>query len=275
MKLSYEEKKEMYRKWKNREKSPGQLAIEYGVAHGTIEYMVRLMDLHGEDIARHGKNKYYSPEYKEAAIKRVLIDGESIWSVAIELGLQAKGILLSWIKSYKENGYTVIERKRGRHGKEEKDDTGIRSRTESLEGRELETYHRERILKKIRCLGYGKREVRKKEIAVVITELRQQLKCSLRFILGIIKENSELSQISKSDYYYVTKHLNDEDADADTKQLISDVYHEHKGRYGYRRILLDLKDNGYAINHKTNRHYRLRCVFSFIINYYFYRLWSG
>ena len=63
MKISYEEKVDMYRKWKNREKSPGQLAKEYGVAHGTIEYMVRLMNLHGEDIARHGKNKYYTPEY--------------------------------------------------------------------------------------------------------------------------------------------------------------------------------------------------------------------
>ena len=57
----------------------------------------------------------------------------------------------------------------------------------------------------------------------MITELRQQLKCSLRFILGIIKENSELPQISKSDYYYVIKHLNDEDTDAETKQFISDV----------------------------------------------------
>ena len=41
MKLSYEEKIEMYRKWKNREKSPGQLAVEYGVAYSSIEYMVK------------------------------------------------------------------------------------------------------------------------------------------------------------------------------------------------------------------------------------------
>ena len=250
MKFSYEDKIEMYRKWKNKEKSVIQLAKVYGVNVSTVKYIIRLIEIHGEEIVRHGKNKYYPLEYKEAAIKSVLIDGESIWSVALELGLQNKGILLSWIKSYKENGYTVIERKRGRHGKEGKDDTGIRSRTESLEGRELEAHHRERILKKIRCLGYGKREVRKEEIAVVITELRQQLKCSLRFILGIIKENKELPQISKSDYYYVTKHLNDEDTDADTKQLISDVYHEHKGRYGYRRITLELNNKGTNVNHK-------------------------
>jgi len=45
--------------------------------------------------------------------------------------------------------YTVVERERGRHGKKETEDGGrIRSRTESLEGRELEAYHRERIHKK-------------------------------------------------------------------------------------------------------------------------------
>ena len=37
----------------------------------------------------------------------------------------------------------------------------------------------------------------------MITELRQELKCSLRFILEMIKENPELPQISRSDYYYV------------------------------------------------------------------------
>ena len=250
MKFSYEEKLEMYREWKNKGKSPRQIAREYGVAYSPIEYMVRLIELHGEEIIIHGKNRYYSLEFKEAAIKRVLIAGESATSVSLELGLQNHGILPNWIKSYKENGYTVIERKRGRHGKEEKDDTGIRSRTESLEGKELEAYHRERILKKIRCLGYGKREVRKEEIAVVITELRQQLKCSLKFILNIIAQDKELPQISGSDYYYQMKRMNAEDKDAEVKQMISDIYNKHKGRYGYRRITCELRNNGLVINHK-------------------------
>lgn len=35
------------------------------------------------------------------------------------------------------------------------------------------------------------------------------------------------------------------------KSLISSIYHEHKGRYGYRRITLEIRNQGYLINHKT------------------------
>ena len=171
MKLSYEDKVRMYRSWKRNEKSPKQLSKEKGLTYSTVEYMVRLMDHHGEEIVRHGKNRYYSPEFKEKAIKRVLVGRESLASVAIDIGLPNNGALFAWIKSYKENRYTVVERKRGRHGrKETEDNRRVRSRAESLEGREPQAYHRERILKKIECLSFGKRKVRREEIAVVITE---------------------------------------------------------------------------------------------------------
>lgn len=35
------------------------------------------------------------------------------------------------------------------------------------------------------------------------------------------------------------------------KQEIEMIYYENKGRYGYRRIYLELKNRGYKINHKT------------------------
>lgn len=33
--------------------------------------------------------------------------------------------------------------------------------------------------------------------------------------------------------------------------MIKNIFHQHKGRYGYRRITLDLRNNGIVINHKT------------------------
>lgn len=35
------------------------------------------------------------------------------------------------------------------------------------------------------------------------------------------------------------------------KSVITQIYHENKGRYGYRRITLELHNKGYVINHKT------------------------
>ena len=37
----------------------------------------------------------------------------------------------------------------------------------------------------------------------------------------------------------------------DIKDEITSIYHENKGRYGYRRITLELNNRGYRINHKT------------------------
>ena len=35
------------------------------------------------------------------------------------------------------------------------------------------------------------------------------------------------------------------------KEEITAIYHENQGRYGYRRITLEMRNRGYAINHKT------------------------
>lgn len=37
------------------------------------------------------------------------------------------------------------------------------------------------------------------------------------------------------------------------QQRIAALFHYHKGRYGYRRITLALRNEGYDINHKTVR----------------------
>jgi putative transposase len=58
-----------------------------------------------------------------------------------------------------------------------------------------------------------------------------------------------LAGLSRSSYYYHS-HLQ-ADRYVSEKQLIQDVYHQHKGRYGYRRIGLALKRLGVWLNHKT------------------------
>ena len=35
------------------------------------------------------------------------------------------------------------------------------------------------------------------------------------------------------------------------KKEIKDIFHEHKGRYGYRRITAEMRNRNYVINHKT------------------------
>ena len=112
-KLSYEDKIDIYYKKKNGQ-SRKSIASEYQIRDCVVMYLVRLIDKNGFDILRKDKNKYYTPYQKEQIINRVLIGGESIFSVSVDEGLSSYGMLQNWIKKYKENGYNIVERKRGR-----------------------------------------------------------------------------------------------------------------------------------------------------------------
>lgn len=257
MKFTYEDKLNIYDLWKNKYYSPGMIAKMYRSNHEVIRYMVHLMDLHGVEIVKHGKNKTYSAEYKLMAINRVLLNHESAISVSLELGLPNQGTLSSWIKSYKENCYTIVEKHRGRktHDKEEsrKDSGTIGERIGTTSPAELEAYNRECILKKIGCLSSPERKPTKEEIARAITELRQELSCSLKFILDTIHANPELPQITRSDYYYQLKKTNKDMKNDGIMNLIISIYYKHKKRYGYRRITLELENLGHKVNCKKVR----------------------
>ena len=57
--------------------------------------------------------------------------------------------------------------------------------------------------------------------------------------------------MARSSYYYYEKKHQATDKYKDIKELIEQIYHHHKGRFGYRRITLEIKNKGILINHKT------------------------
>ena len=76
----------------------------------------------------------------------------------------------------------------------------------------------------------------------MIWELRHEFKLSLLL---------DIAELPRSTYYYYIKHMNDEDKYSEIKKQITDIFHENKGRYGYRSITMEMHNRGYVINHKT------------------------
>lgn len=253
MKLTYEQKVEIYRERKEEYCTWSMLSKKWEINIKSLEYMVRLIDRHGIESVKHTWTEF-SNEYKKEAIDCVLIIGESTQEVSLRLGLSSPWTLRRWIKEYKENGYHVIKRKKGRKahaGKEEKISGRAGERECGASPEELEAYHRERIRKKIKCLSSGKTRRRKQEIAQAVTELRQELKCSLGFILETIQINPDLPQITRSDYYYwSSNHMDRDEKNDDVMNEIIHIYYANKRRYGYRRITLQLHREGFHANHK-------------------------
>jgi transposase InsO family protein len=95
------------------------------------------------------------------------------------------------------------------------------------------------IIKKVTSLNSSRRESQK---AQVIMELRH--KYDLNLLLN-------RTNMARSSFYYHQKQSKLPDKHEVVKELISSIYHNHKGRYGYRRITDEIQNRGIIINHKT------------------------
>ena len=61
----------------------------------------------------------------------------------------------------------------------------------------------------------------------------------------------EIAQLPRATFYYHLKRMQKADKYAQEKAEIAAIYHENKGRYGYRRITMALHSRGFLLNHKT------------------------
>ena len=252
MKLTLDDKKTIYNKHLEGY-SYEQLASQFHVNRTCIQYLCQLVDKHGLEVLLQGYTTY-SDGFKLKAIKRVLENQESIWSVAVDLGLSSKGMLQIWIKSYISNGYNVVTKKKGRSSTrdKEKEDGRRAGEGERTSPRAtIEENNRERIIKKTTSLNSRGRKEEKEQLTKAVTELRQELNCSLDFILETINSNDSLPSLPRSDYYYWKNRIDPDTKNSDLMDAISSIYTGNHKRYGYRRITLQLKNEGWTVNHKT------------------------
>lgn len=63
----------------------------------------------------------------------------------------------------------------------------------------------------------------------------------------------KVAGLPRSTYYYWVKQMNRPDKYSEIKDVIKVIFDEHQGRYGYRRITLELRNKGVVLNHKTVR----------------------
>ena len=112
-KLSKQDKIEIYNRRQQGE-SISQLASRFRVNRSAIQYLVRLISFHGLKILERKGNNHYSKELKIQIINEVLVNNKSLKSVSIEYGLSSNGMLTNWIRQYRENGYTIVEKTRVR-----------------------------------------------------------------------------------------------------------------------------------------------------------------
>ena len=61
----------------------------------------------------------------------------------------------------------------------------------------------------------------------------------------------DIAQLPRATFYYHLKRIKRADKYEAAKAEITTIYHENKGRYGYRRITAELRSRNFPLNHKT------------------------
>ncbi|MBF0706607.1 transposase (plasmid) [Alkalihalobacillus hwajinpoensis] len=101
---------------------------------------------------------------------------------------------------------------------------------------------REFLSKKVKSFSGEPECLSRKAQAALVFELKKEgfkLKDALRSVA-----------IPEATYHYQVKQLKNEDPNQEWKEIITKLFDEHEGKYGYRRIHLALRNQGYVINHK-------------------------
>ncbi|MED1613445.1 IS3 family transposase [Bacillus paranthracis] len=135
-------------------------------------------------------------------------------------------------------GYSTVKKKKAVAPKKKQNSNSQNDLQKEFEYLRMENAY----FKKVTRLNSRERSITEKDKAYIIFELRHEYK-----IINLIK----IAGIARSTYYYWVKQMNREDKYKDIKENIKQIFDEHQGRYGYRRITLELRNRGYTINHKT------------------------
>ncbi len=81
--------------------------------------------------------------------------------------------------------------------------------------------------------------------------------------------------MARATYYYHQKMLANPDKNEHARKQVCSIYHAHKGRYGYRRIALELRNQSLRINHKRVARLMRECGLRSLVRVKKFRSYRG
>jgi len=210
-KFSYEQKLEAVLKVTKEQMSRRGAAKLLGVSKTMVNRWVDSYEQFGEAGLRHQRQKY-GGQFKVDVVEYMQSNHLSLSETAAKFGIPGESTIREWENIFDKEGAQALFR-------------------DNRERKKMPQTKQPTTTTKTTA-----------EKVILVAELRRKFKlCDLL----------NHAELPRSTFYYHLKKEEKPDKYAEIKQQITEIYHRHKGRYGYRRITLELRNNGTLVNHKT------------------------
>ncbi|MEH7119459.1 IS3 family transposase [Neobacillus vireti] len=225
------------------------IAQEARVSLSIVSGWIRLYEQQGIE-AFQKKYTSYSLQFKMDVLNYMNETGTSSYDAAAIFNISSPRLIRNWRSKFEQSGIGALEqKKKGRPPMKKKvkkidskKSSPAEGSVEALQEKIARLEMENAYPKKVECFSSNAGKNTNKIKAQVIFELKHQYE-----VVDLI----EVADIPRSTYYYWEKRLNQADKYAEVKEAISEIFHEHKGRYGYRRIAKELEKKGFHHDPKT------------------------
>ncbi|MEK4485628.1 IS3 family transposase [Psychrobacillus sp. FSL H8-0484] len=225
------------------------IAESIGAAKSQVITWVKLFEAQGGKGFKKGYTSY-SSGFKLDVLNFMNETGTSFLETASTFNISSPSIIYRWDQLLKTKGLDALEPKKKERPSMKKETKKVEAQKsipaeDSIEALQAKIKHLEMenaYFKKVESFSSGAEKITNKIKAQVIFELKEQYE-----VVDLV----QIADIPRGTYSYWEKRLNQVDKYEPVKEVINIIYHEHKGRYGYRRITKELQKYGFTYNPKT------------------------
>ncbi|WP_457768377.1 IS3 family transposase [Facklamia hominis] len=254
-KYSFEFKKKVVLEYLDGKGGTHYLSKKYGLGSNSQlrKWINTYKALGDKGLMRSRKRTNYSFEKKLSVVELYLSSEISYQELAIQEGITNPSMISNWVSRFRVAGPDALRpRKKGRKKKMDKSKIDIKAleveertvdvsaeHVRKLEDELLKLRIENAFLKELRRLRLEDEEkMRERHSSSTTSEEKFKLKDLLSYI-----------GMPKATYMYWRKRINRENPDKEIEEKILEIRERHKD-YGYRRMLGELRNQGYRINKK-------------------------
>jgi putative transposase len=211
--------------------TPGSISRKAGIRKSMVQRWVSFYRRFGMEGLKPISN-FYSADFRLDVVRTMKAESLSLFQASLRFKIPSVSTLLSWVKIYESQGPEGLAKiRKGRSSIMPRKPKRPLTREEQLLEELADLRAENAYLKKLQALIQSESEKDGKRNALA----------------KLLKH----AGMARSTFYYHLKELENPDKYDSVKTEIKQIYQLHKGRYGYRRVHLELKNRGYVINHKV------------------------